>query len=191
MSARPCSPKVVCSFLVPARKSNSDPALVRASGMMDELAVRNMKRRQIWDHRSWQAEKSECLEDVDNRKSCHLQAWIEKEKLMKQVMDRGTSDGHCRELMERAMKDGRHRLCCLAGDPAQPQWDKTPIPHKSCVWEQRQSSPCGLRQTHPAAQSNSQLCFSFLAIIMKSDSSSHSVAQQVFCWASWGGDISD
>lgn len=30
MPARPCSPKAVHSFLVPGRKSNSDPALVRA-----------------------------------------------------------------------------------------------------------------------------------------------------------------
>lgn len=35
---------------------------------------------------------------------------------MKQVMERGIADSHCRELIELAMKDGRHWLCCLAGD---------------------------------------------------------------------------
>lgn len=132
MPARSCSPKAVHSFLVAARKSNSDPALVRASGMMNGLAMWNVKKRRIWDHGGWQAEWSERLEDMGralgNRKSSvtSIPGWRKKNYWNR--WGRGEQPTATVGKRSQLQRKGDATGASLKGSPAQPQWDEEPLP---------------------------------------------------------------
>lgn len=92
-----------------------------------------MKRRRICVYGSQQAEKSKFLEDVDNRKSCHLEPQIEKEKLLKYVMERGADDSHWRELIESTMWKKRFWFYLLAKDHLNPSRTRSHFHRRSAL----------------------------------------------------------
>lgn len=182
MPAHPCSPKAVHSFLVPTRKSNSDPDLVKASGMMNGLAMWNMKKRRIWDHGSWQAEQNKCLEDVEGTLvsgRALSPSFPDQERRMA-----GTDDG---EGSSRWPPWGSSRASCkgdtvsasLPGNPAESQWDKETLPTRELQLEVEGEITLQAERDLP---NSTKWLPAFLLLsckyAMKSEISLHGVAEQ-------------
>lgn len=151
-----------------------------------------MKRRRICVYGSQQAEKSKFLEDVDNRKSCHLEPQIEKEKLLKYVMERGADDSHWRELIESTMWKKRFWFYLLAKDHLNPSRTRSHFHRRSALGKWGRAHHVLWDIFTQQYKNHTWLCYCFLVNTnLKGPCKAQQSRTLVFHWAPQDDDIND